>query len=181
MTCFKNLLELHLSTEIPCHSFWCRRYLAHYQLRDGGGWMGQNGQVIRISLQKWPPIFPQQRVFLGGLSGNNCRVLGGSQSHWVVGSRWGREDDKDQFTKMVANSSAAPLCAPTLWSYPSLLPCRQRHPDRQSIVGATKLWSPIKTKSPTRPSVDQVQIIITFNENFTTVVQKCIMESQKYL
>ena len=120
--------------------------------------MGQNGQVIRISLQKWPPIFPQQRVFLGGLSGNNCRVLGGSQSHWVAGSRWGRGEDKDQFTKMVANSSAAPLCAPTLWSYPSLLPCRQRHPDRRSIVRATKLWSPIKTKSPTRPSVDQARV-----------------------
>ena len=133
--------------------------------------MGQNGQVIRISLQKWPPIFPQQRVFLGGLSGNNCRVLGGSQSHWVAaGSRWGGGEDKDQFTKMVANSSAAPLCAPTLWSYPSLLPCRQRQPDRRSIGSATKLWSPIKTKSPTRPSKDQARVT---SKDYNHFQQKC--------
>ena len=30
--------------------------------------------------------------------------------------------------------------------------------DGRSIVRATKLWSPIKTKSPTRPSVDQVRV-----------------------
>ena len=120
--------------------------------------MGLNGQVIRITLQKWPPIFPQQRVFLGGLSGNNCQVLGGSQQ-WVAGSRWGRGTTRISLQKWLL--TAPPRhCAHPLYDPipPYYLAGSGTQTDRRSIVSATKLWSPIKTKSPTRPSVDQVRV-----------------------